>query len=192
MARARAEAAGLADRVSFELADYRQVQRRFNRVVSVGMMEHVGLGNYGTYFRAVRGCLHDDGVALIHHIGRSSGPGSTASWLQKYIFPGGYAPALSEVMPPIERSGLLLTDVQTLVLHYARTVRHWSQRFAAHRAAIRTMYDERFCRMFEFYLAAAELAFRRERQVVFQLQLSPSQTALPATRDYMVPCPARS
>ena len=185
VARARAAAAGLADRIAFELADYRQVDQRYDRVVSIGMMEHVGLGNYDTYFGIVRRCLHDDGVALIHHIGRSAGPGATASWLQKYIFPGGYAPALSEVMPPVERSGLLLTDVQTLVLHYAQTVRHWSERFAANRAAIQAMYDERFCRMFEFYLAAAELAFRRERQVVFQLQLSPSQTALPATRDSM-------
>ena len=186
VAQARAEAAGVADRVGFALADYRQMRQRFDRIVSVGMMEHVGLGNYRAYFRTVRDCLHDDGVALIHHIGRSAGPGSTASWLQKYIFPGGYSPALSEVLPAVERSGLLLTDVQTLVLHYARTVHCWSQRFAANREAIRALYDERFCRMFEFYLAAAELAFRRERQVVFQLQLSPSQTALPATRDYML------
>ncbi len=185
VARARAEAAGLADRACFELADYRSMDRTFDRVVSVGMMEHVGLGRYGTFFRTVRRCLTDDGVALIHHIGRSAGPGSTAAWLQKYIFPGGYAPALSEVLPHVERSGLLLTDLETWRLHYAQTVRHWAERFAANRAEIRALYDERFCRMFEFYLAAAELAFRRERQVVFQLQLSPSQTSLPPTRSYM-------
>ncbi len=185
-ARERADKEGLADRVRFELADYRQMDRPFDRVVSVGMMEHVGLRNYGAYFRTIRRCLRQDGVALVHHIGRSAGPGSTAAWLQKHIFPGGYAPALSEVMPSVERSGLLLTDVQTLVLHYAQTVRCWSQRFQANRREIARLYDERFCRMFEFYLAAAELAFRRERQVVFQLQLTPSQSALPPVRDYML------
>ena len=192
VAQARAEAAGLADRVVFALADYRQMHQRFDRVVSIGMMEHVGLQNYGAYFRVVRRCLGDDGVALIHHIGRSAGPGSTAAWLQRYIFPGGYAPALSEVMPAVERSGLLLTDVQTLVLHYAQTARHWSERFAANRKTIRAAYDERFCRMFEFYLAAAELAFRRERQVVYQLQLSPSQTTLPADRNALLSGKIRS
>ena len=185
VARARAEAAGLAHRACFELADYRSMDRAFDRVVSVGMMEHVGLGQYAVFFQTVRRCLRGDGVALIHHIGRSAGPGSTAAWLQKYIFPGGYAPALSEVLPAIERSGLMLTDVEVWRLHYAQTVRHWAERFAANRGAIAALYDERFCRMFEFYLAAAELAFRRERQVVFQLQLSPSQTALPPTRGYM-------
>ncbi len=187
VARARAEAAGLAHHVRFELADYRSLDRRFDRIVSVGMMEHVGLGQYATFFQTLRRCLAEDGVALVHHIGRSAGPGSTAAWLDKYIFPGGYAPALSEVVPAIERSGLMLTDAETWRLHYAQTVRHWSERFAANRAAAVALYDERFCRMFEFYLAAAELAFRRERQVVFQLQLSPSQTALPPTRDYMYP-----
>ena len=185
VARSRAEAAGLDHRISFELADYRSMHHRFDRVVSVGMMEHVGLGQYGAFFRTVRRCLPEDGVALVHHIGRSAGPGSTAAWLQKYIFPGGYSPALSEVLPAVERSGLMLTDVETWRLHYAQTVRHWAARFAANRAAICALYDQRFCRMFEFYLAAAELAFRRERQVVFQLQLSPSQTALPATREYL-------
>ena len=188
-ARARAGAAGLADRVRFELADYRDVRESFDRVVSVGMMEHVGVGHYGQFFRTVRDCLTDDGVALIHHIGRSDGPGVTAEWLRKYIFPGGYSPALSEVLPAIERSGLMLTDVQTLRLDYARTLSLWHARFAAHRDEIRSMYDERFCRMFEFYLTAAELAFRRDREVVFQIQLSPSQTSLPASRDYMIEGP---
>jgi cyclopropane-fatty-acyl-phospholipid synthase len=186
LARARAEAAGLADRVTFELADYRSVQRRFDRVVSVGMMEHVGVVNYDNFFGVVRGCLEDDGVALIHHIGRSDGPGSTGAWLRKYIFPGGYSPALSEVLPAIERSGLMITDIEVLRLHYARTIELWRERLAANRDAIRDLYDERFCRMFEFYLVCAELAFRREREAVFQIQLSPSQTALPLTRDYML------
>ncbi len=182
LARARAEAAGLQDRVEFELADYRSIARRFDRIVSVGMMEHVGVPNFPSFFNTVRGNLHDDGAALIHHIGRSDGPGCTAPWLQKYIFPGGYAPALSEVLPAIEKSGLLLTDVETWVLHYARTIELWRERFARHRDEIRDLHDERFCRMFEFYLAGAELAFRRERQVVYQLQLTPSQTALPPSR----------
>ena len=185
-ARARAEAAGLADRVQFQLADYRSVHQRFDRVVSVGMMEHVGIGNYDTYFRTVRDCLHEDGIALIHHIGRTDGPGATAAWLQKYIFPGGYSPALSEVVPAVERSGLILTDLEILRLHYARTIELWRERFAARRDAIRALYDERFCRMFEFYLAGAELAFRRDNEVVFQLQLSPTQTAVPLTRRYLL------
>ncbi len=190
VARARAQAAGLDGRVRFELADYRQMDRAFDRVVSIGMMEHVGIGNYDAFFGTVRRCLAEDGVALIHHIGRSAGPGSTAAWLQKYIFPGGYAPALSEVLPAVERSGLILADLETWRLHYAQTVRHWAERFAANREAILALYDERFCRMFEFYLAAAELAFRRERQVVYQLQLSASQTALPPTRDYLFGAPS--
>ena len=185
-ARARAAAAGLSDRVRFALADYRRVRQRFDRVVSVGMMEHVGVGNYGVYFRTVRDCLHEDGVALIHHIGRSDGPGATAAWLDKYIFPGGYSPALSEVVPAIERSGLIMTDLETLRLHYARTLALWRERFAARRDVIRDLYDERFCRMFEFYLVGAELAFRRDREVVFQIQLSPQMTALPLTRRYIL------
>ena len=189
-ARARAHAAGLTDRVQFELMDYRSVRRRFDRVVSVGMMEHVGTVNYGAFFRVVRESLTGDGVALIHHIGRSDGPGSTAGWLQKYIFPGGYSPALSEVVPAIERSGLMITDIETWRLHYARTLRHWQERFARNRGIIRDFYDERFCRMFEFYLVAAELAFRRDREVVFQIQMSPSQTSLPFTRDYLLDKPA--
>ena len=186
LARARADALGLSDRVRFELADYRSITERFDRVVSVGMMEHVGIGNYPAYFKVVRDCLHDDGVALIHHIGRTDGPGATSPWLDKYIFPGGYSPALSEVVPAIEHSGLIITDLETLRNHYARTLRLWRERFAAHRDDIQDLYDERFCRMFEFYLAAAELAFRRDREVVFQIQLSPGLETLPASRDYIV------
>ncbi len=186
LARARARAAGVADRVQFELADYRTVRHRFDRVVSVGMMEHVGIVNYDAFFQVVRNCLTEDGIALIHHIGRSNGPGTTAAWLEKYIFPGGYSPALSEVMPSIEGSGMMVTDIEILRLHYARTIELWRERFAANRDEVRALYDERFCRMFEFYLACAELAFRREREVVFQIQLSPSQTSVPPTRDYML------
>jgi cyclopropane-fatty-acyl-phospholipid synthase len=173
-ARARADAAGLADRVQFKLADYRSMDRTFDRVVSVGMMEHVGVIHYNTFFRVVRDCLTADG------------PGTSGPWLQKYIFPGGYVPALSEVTPAIERSGLMVTDLETLRLHYARTIQCWRGRFAANRDAIRGLYDERFCRMFEFYLVGAELSFRRDRDVVFQIQLSPNLTALPYSRDYML------
>ena len=191
LARARAHAAGHSDRVRFELADYRDTTECYDRIVSVGMLEHVGEANYGTFYRTVRRCLAPEGVALIHHIGRSAGPGSTSSWLRKYIFPGGYSPALSDVMPDIERSGLMATDIEVLRLHYARTLRLWRERFAQHRDEIKDLYDERFCRMFEFYLAGAELTFRHERHVVFQIQLSPSQTSLPFTRDYMSPAPGQ-
>jgi cyclopropane-fatty-acyl-phospholipid synthase len=191
LARARAHAAGLDDRVRFELADYRDMTSCYDRIVSVGMLEHVGRANYGTFYRTVRRCLAPQGVALIHHIGRAEGPGSTSPWLRKYIFPGGYSPALSDVVPEIERSGLMTTDIEVLRLHYARTLRLWRQRFAQHRDEIRDLYDERFCRMFEFYLAGAELTFRHERHVVFQIQLSPSQTALPFTRDYMSAAPGQ-
>ena len=184
-ARQAAQAAGLADRVTFELADYRHIDQSFDRIVSVGMMEHVGIANYDKFIGVVRKCLTPDGVALIHHIGRTDGPGSTNPWLSKYIFPGGYSPALSEVMPAIERSGLMTTDIEVLRMHYARTIEHWRARFGAHRDEICAMYDERFCRMFEFYLAAVELAFIYEQHVVFQIQLSPNQTSLPLTRDYI-------
>ena len=191
LARARAQAAGLGDRVRFELADYRDTAECYDRIVSVGMLEHVGAANYGTFYRTVRRCLAPEGVALIHHIGRAAGAGSTSPWLRKYIFPGGYSPALSDVMPYIERSGLMATDIEVLRLHYARTLRLWRERFAQNRDEISDLYDERFCRMFEFYLAGAELTFRHERHVVFQIQLSPSQTALPFTRDYMSAAPGQ-
>jgi cyclopropane-fatty-acyl-phospholipid synthase len=184
-ARARAAAEGLADRVTFELLDYRAMQRRFDRIVSVGMFEHVGVGYYGDFFNTVARCLKPDGVALLHAIGRSDGPGSTNPWIAKYIFPGGYCPALSEVIPPIERSRLMVTDIEILRLHYAETLRHWRRRFAANRDAITAIYDERFCRMFECYLAGSEVAFRREGQMVFQVQLTHQVEAVPLTRDYI-------
>jgi cyclopropane-fatty-acyl-phospholipid synthase len=184
-ARARAEAEGLSDRVSFELLDYRAVHRSFDRIVSVGMFEHVGVVHYRQFFETVKRSLAPDGVALLHAIGRSDRPGSTNAWIAKYIFPGGYCPALSEVFPAIEKAGLIATDVEILRLHYAETLRHWRRRFTANRDAIAAIYDERFCRMFEFYLSGAELAFRREHMMVFQIQLARDQTAVPLTRDYI-------
>jgi cyclopropane-fatty-acyl-phospholipid synthase len=184
-ARARAAAEGLQDRVRFELRDYRAVSEPFDRVVSVGMFEHVGIGHYREYFDAVARCLKPDGVALVHAIGRSDGPGSTNAWIRKYIFPGGYSPALSEVLPPVERSRLLVTDIEILRRHYAETLRHWRRRFAANRDAIATLYDDRFCRMFEFYLAASEITFRRCGHMVWQLQLAHDHGAVPLTRDYI-------
>jgi cyclopropane-fatty-acyl-phospholipid synthase len=184
-ARARAEREGLAERVTFELLDYRTLDRSFDRIVSVGMFEHVGVNHFRTFFNLVSRCLGPDGVALIHAIGRAHGPGATNPWIAKYIFPGGYCPALSEVMPSVEKSGLLVADIEILRLHYAETLRHWRWRFAANRDTIGTLYDDRFCRMFEFYLAAAELSFRREDQMVFQLQLAHRIDAVPLTRDYI-------
>ncbi len=190
-AHARAAAEGLSDQVKFELLDYRSLHRRFDRllfdrIVSVGMFEHVGVGHYRAFFDAVKGCVASDGLALLLFIGRTDGPGATNPWIRKYIFPGGYAPALSEVMSAIERSGLIATDIEVLRLHYAETLRHWRRRFAASRDAIASLYDERFCRMFEFYLSCSELSFRRQGQVVFQIQLAHELTGAPLTRDYMV------
>ncbi|MGC8523921.1 MAG: class I SAM-dependent methyltransferase [Acidibrevibacterium sp.] len=184
--RARAEAEGLSDRVRFELQDYRALSEPFDRIVSVGMFEHVGVDHYRQFFATVKRCLAPDGVALLHAIGRAAGPGSTNPWLAKYIFPGGYSPALSEVVPHIERAGLWITDIEILRLHYAETLRHWRRRFAANRDAIASLYDERFCRMFEFYLAGSELAFRRQDHMNFQIQMTRSPYALPIARDYMV------
>ena len=138
-----------------------------------------------TFFDTVARCLKPDGVALIHAIGRSDGPGSTNAWIRKYIFPGGYSPALSEVLPPVERSGLMATDIEILRLHYAETLRHWRRRFAANRDAIAALYDDAFCRMFEFYLAASEITFRRCGHMVWQLQLAHGHGAVPLTRDYI-------
>jgi cyclopropane-fatty-acyl-phospholipid synthase len=180
-----AQEAGLSDRVRFELMDYRNWKQRVDRVVSVGMFEHVGVNHYKTFFDAVRSMLKEDGVALIHAIGRADGPGSTNPWIAKYIFPGGYSPALSEVLSVVEKSGLWTTDIEVLRLHYAKTLDHWRQRFAEHRGALAKIYDERFCRMFEFYLIGSELAFRRMGHVNWQLQLTRNLVTLPLSRDYM-------
>jgi cyclopropane-fatty-acyl-phospholipid synthase len=185
LARQRAAEAGLADRVRFELMDYRAWRRPVDRIVSIGMFEHVGIAHYRSFFRRVRDALKPDGVALIHAIGRQSGPGATNPWLAKYIFPGGYSPALSEVLPAVEKAGLWLTDLEILRLHYALTLREWRRRFAANRDAIQALYDERFCRMFEFYLAGCELAFRRTDHMNWQMQLTREKDALPLTREWM-------
>ena len=181
----RAEAAGLAERCRFELRDYRQVEGTFDRIVSVGMFEHVGIGYYDAFFRKVRQLLAPNGVALLHTIGRSDGPGATNPWIAKYIFPGGYVPALSEVMPAVERCGLVATDIEILRLHYAETLKEWRRRFSRNRAKAAALYDERFCRMWEFYLASAEMTFRYGNQVVFQIQLARNVNSVPVTRDYM-------
>ncbi len=184
----RALEGGLADRVRFKLIDYRQQPGRFDRIVSVGMFEHVGAAHYVEYFSRVKELLADDGVMLLHAIGRMEPPGGTNTWLRKYIFPGGYTPALSEVMTAIERVGLWVTDIEILRLHYAETLRHWRERFLANRDQIKRVagYDDRFCRMWEFYLAGCEVAFRHMNQMVFQVQIARRQDAVPRTRDYML------
>jgi len=184
-ARARAAQAGLADRVRFELLDYRAVTGTFDRIVSVGMFEHVGINHYRRFFNVVRQSLAEDGVALIHAIGRSHGPDYTNPWLAKYIFPGGYSPALSEVLPAAEKSGLIATDIEILRLHYAETLAAWRANLDRNRDAIVGLYDERFVRMFEFYLSGAELAFRRSGHMIWQMQLAREQRAVPLTRDYI-------
>ena len=184
-AKARARAEGLSDQVSFRLLDYRAAEGCFDRIVSVGMFEHVGVFHYHAFFDTVSHCLKPDGVALLHTIGHWDGAGINNPWISKYMFPGAYCPALSEVMPAIERSGLLTTDIEVLRLHYAETLRHWRRRFAASRDMIASLYDERFCRMFEFYLSSCELSFRYGRLAVFQIQLAHQQTAVPLIRDYI-------
>ncbi|HUA52659.1 MAG TPA: cyclopropane-fatty-acyl-phospholipid synthase family protein [Candidatus Sulfotelmatobacter sp.] len=181
----RAEAAGLAHRVRFELRDYRDLAGPFDRIVSVGMFEHVGLPHYREFFQQIRTLLAPDGMALVHAIGRSDGPGATNPWLRKYIFPGGYSPALSEVLPAVEASRLFVTDIEILRLHYARTLAAWRARFNANRAAITELYDERFCRMWEFYLIGSEIAFRRQGHMVWQMQMARAVDTVPLTRDYM-------
>ena len=181
----RARAAELSDRVAFRLMDYRDVTERFDRVVSVGMFEHVGVPHYREYFEAVRARLAPGGVALIHTIGRAAPPGATNPWITKYIFPGGYVPALSEVMAAVERTDLWPTDVEVWRLHYAETLRHWHDRFVANQDRAEALYDGRFCRMWRFYLVASEMAFRVGRQCVFQLQLARDRAAVPLTRDYL-------
>jgi len=186
VAQRRAAAAGLADRVRFHLRDYREEQGQYDRIVSVGMFEHVGVNHYNQFFATVKSLLKPEGVALLHSIGRMDGPAATNPWLRKYIFPGGYSPALSEVLPFVERTRLWITDIEILRLHYAQTLRAWRERFQHHRDRIRALYDERFCRMWELYLTSSEIAFRQQGHIVFQMQLAKSIDAVPLTRDYMV------
>ncbi|MXY41055.1 MAG: class I SAM-dependent methyltransferase [Rhodospirillaceae bacterium] len=181
----RARKAGLDNQVRFRLQDYREERETYDRIVSVGMFEHVGATHYREFFGKLRSLLKEDGVALLHTIGRAGPPGATNAWLAKYIFPGGYTPALSEMMAAIEKENLWVTDIEALRLHYAGTLRHWRERFAANRDEILDLYDERFCRMWEFYLTGCELSFRRMDQLVFQIQIARRRDAVPLTRGYI-------
>ena len=183
-ARNRAHERGRRD-VEFRLLDYRDVEGQFDRIVSVGMFEHVGVGFYDVFFNQCAKLLADDGIALLHTIGRYSPPGITNPWIAKYIFPGGYIPALSEVLRAIERAGLIITDVEILQLHYAETLKAWRERFLAHRDEVVRLYDRRFVRMWEFYLACSEMAFRLGEMVVFQVQMAKHKGVTPPTRDYI-------
>jgi cyclopropane-fatty-acyl-phospholipid synthase len=182
----RAAAAGLSDRVRFHLRDYREELGRYDRIVSVGMFEHVGINHYNAFFTKLKSLLAPDGIALLHSIGRMDGPGSTHPWIRKYIFPGGYFPALSEVVPAVERSKLWVTDIEILRLHYAETLRSWRRRFERNRDRLCEIYDERFCRMWEMYLVGSEVTFRHSGCMVFQMQLAKAIDSVPMTRDYML------
>jgi cyclopropane-fatty-acyl-phospholipid synthase len=185
VATARAAEKGLSGRARFRLQDYRDVAGPFDRIVSVGMFEHVGVDHYATFFKKSAQLLADDGVMVLHSICRSEGPGVTNPWIAKYIFPGGYIPALSEVLPHIERAGLLVTDIEILRLHYAETLKAWRERFLAHREEVERIYDRRFVRMWEFYLAASEMSFREQNMMNFQIQITKRQGVTPMTRDYI-------
>jgi cyclopropane-fatty-acyl-phospholipid synthase len=185
-ARERVAEKGLAHNATIRLQDYRDVSQRFDRIVSVGMFEHVGVSFYDAFFRKCANVLADDGIVLLHTIGRSEGPNVTNPWIAKYIFPGGYIPALSEVLPAIERSGLLITDIEILRLHYAETLKAWRERFLARREEVERLYDARFCRMWEFYLTSSEMAFRNWKLMVFQIQLAKRHDVVPLTRDYIL------
>lgn len=182
----RAREMGLSDRVRFELTDYRDLKQPFDRIVSVGMFEHVGVKHYDEFFNQMNHLLTEDGVMLLHSIGRMSPPGTTGPWIRKYIFPGGYTPSMSEVFAATERQRLWVTDVEILRLHYAETLKHWAERFQANRGRVAELYDERFCRMWEFYLACAEMVFRHGSGMVFQMQMARNRHAVPQTRDYML------
>jgi cyclopropane-fatty-acyl-phospholipid synthase len=186
--RAKRELSGC---VEFRFQDYRDLSSRYDRIVSVGMFEHVGVGFYDIFFRKCAQSLEDDGVVVLSSIGRSEGPSVTNPWIAKYIFPGGYIPALSEVLPAVERAGLLVTDIEILRLQYAETLKAWRERFMAHRQMLEDLYDARFVRMWEFYLAVSEIAFRKHAMMVFQLQLTKQQGVVPMTRDYIAEESAR-
>jgi cyclopropane-fatty-acyl-phospholipid synthase len=186
IANARAAEKRLTHSAKFLLQDYRDISGPFDCIVSVGMFEHVGVDFYGTFFQRCAELLSEDGVMLLHSIGRSTGPDVTSPWITKYIFPGGYIPAMSEVLPAIERAGLLICDIEILRLHYAKTLKAWRERFLARREEAVQLYDERFARMWEFYLAASEMSFRKQNLMNFQIQLTKRQDVVPMTRDYIV------
>ena len=175
----------LENQVEFKLIDYRQLDEKFDRIVSVGMFEHVGRKFYKNYFNQVSNLLNDDGIALIHTIGSANPPRGPQPWITKYIFPGGYTPSLSEVAKPIEKSGLVISDIEVLKMHYAHTLRHWRDRFLGKKDRVLEMFDEKFFRMWEFYLSSCEMTFKWGDQVVFQFQLTKKFTSVPATRDYI-------
>lgn len=185
LARERAESLGLGHRVSFELHDYRTLTKSYDRIVSVGMFEHVGLPHYKEYFEQIAARLNKNGTALIHTIGRASTPGATNPWIARHIFPGGYIPSLSEILPAIEKAGLMVLDVEVLRLHYAETLKLWRERFLERSNEATSLYDERFVRMWDFYLVSSELSFRHGVHNVFQIQLAKRQDASPITRDYL-------
>jgi len=184
-AKKRAEAAGVADKIEFRLTDYRDVVEEFDRIVVVGMLEHVGQPQYATFFRQIERNLAPEGIALVHTIGRPTPPGRTSPFMLKYIFPGGYAPAMSEILTEVEKTSLGMTDVEVWRGHYEQTLQHWQQRFLENRDEIRALYDERFCRMWYYYLVAAENGFANLGQAVFQFQITKNPAAAPATRDYL-------
>lgn len=186
LATERAREMGLSDRVEFRLQDYRDLDEQFDRIVSVGMFEHVGVSHYDEFFAKLNDLMPDEGLALIHSIGHMSPPGMASKFMRKYIFPGAYSPALSEVFESVERNSLWCLDLEFLRVHYATTLAHWEKRFQANRAQVEEMYDERFARMWEFYLISAEAMFRTGSQLVFHMQLSRSRDAAPLTRDYTV------
>ena len=175
----------LENQVQFKLADYRQLNSKFDRIVSVGMFEHVGRKFYNTFFKQVSNLLNDNGLALIHTIGSILPPRDPQPWITKYIFPGGYTPSMSELSGPIERSGLILSDTEILRLHYALTLKNWKERFLNSKSKVLDMFDEKFFRMWEFYLTSCEMAFKWGDQVVFQLQLTKDLSTVPTTRDYI-------
>ncbi len=185
LASQRARDAGLEGRVRFELRDYREVDESFDRIVSVGMFEHVGVSHYDEFFKKLNALMPDDGIAVLHSIGHMSPPGMASAWLRKYIFPGAYSPALSEVFEVVERNSLWVTDLEFLRVHYATTLKHWVERFENNRDKVVELYDERFARMWEFYLISCEMMFRTGSQLVFHMQLSRSRDAAPIVRDYI-------
>jgi cyclopropane-fatty-acyl-phospholipid synthase len=185
VSRRRAAERGLCDRIAFALEDYRATQGTFDRIVSVGMFEHLGVSAYDGYFKTCRRLLKKDGIMLLHAIGRSGRPYPTNPWIARYIFPGGHLPALSEMTRAIDRAGLVVTDIEVLRLHYAYTLKAWRERFMAHREDARQLYDERFCRMWECYLAISEAAFRFQDAIVFQVQLARRNDTVPLTRGYI-------
>jgi cyclopropane-fatty-acyl-phospholipid synthase len=192
ISRERADRRGLSDRVRFELQDYREMKgRTFDRIVSVGMFEHVGIGNFGKFFKKVHEFLADDGVMLLHSIARPKASLATNAFIEKYIFPQGYIPSLGETVPAIEKAGLLIRDIEVLPLHYAYTLRHWRDRFVARKAEAVALYDERFFRMWEFYLAGSEMGFRWDELFIMQIQISKNQYSTPDNRNYIAENEAR-